>query len=351
MIAATYTQGQGFAVKDVERPKAGRGEAIIHVAASSICGTDMRIIRNGHRKLHDLQQVVLGHEFVGVIEDVGPEAQAPPAGTRVGVAPNFGCGKCDMCIRGLANMCPDYEAFGICFDGAHAEYVRIPEAVLRQGNVNVLPASLSWTEGSLIEPLSCVVNGLENCRVELGDTVLIFGAGPIGLMHVMLANVMGAARVIVVDMSEARLARAREVGAGETLNGKQGGVNEAILEITDGKGVNVAVTACSVASVQEQALHLLAPYGRLSLFGGLPQDSATVNFNSNLIHYKNLFVTGCTGGALIHYRKALAMVAARRVDVRQVVSHVIDPRKMGDAFDVALSGDCLKVVIQNGRHD
>ena len=170
MIAATYTQGGEFAVRDLAKPKIGEGEILLRVAASSICGTDVRIIRNGHRKLAPGQTIVLGHEFVGVIEAVGERLEGNyKVGQRVGVAPNFGCGHCEMCIRGRANMCADYEAFGISMDGAHAEYVRLPRKAILQGNIVPLPDSIGWVEASLAEPLSCVVNGINNVRIGLGD--------------------------------------------------------------------------------------------------------------------------------------------------------------------------------------
>lgn len=342
MIAATYTQGGVFAVESAAVPEIAADEILIKVQAASICGTDARIVRNGHRKLSDGQKIILGHEFSGVIERVGKRVEGYAAGQRVGVAPNYGCGRCGMCIRGLTNMCPDYRAFGIMIDGAHAEYVRVPRPAVEQGNLVVLPEGIPPEHATLIEPLSCVVNGLNNARVDLGDTVVIFGAGAIGLFHVMLAYAMGAARVIVVDPVEARLARARELGA-ETLTTDQD-TNARLLAMTGG-GANVVVTACSVPSVQEQALELLAPFGRLSLFGGLPKDSATVTINSNLIHYKNLFVTGMTGGSLADFRAAMRMIAAGRIDVDKVISHKLPMSRMQQAYEVMLSGDCLKVVL------
>ena len=128
MIAATYTQNETFRVEDVPSPEIAADELLVKVMASSICGTDVRIIRNGHRKLAPKQKLVLGHEFAGVVVQVGKQQTAFREGQRIGVAPNIGCGQCDMCVRGLPNMCPDYTAFGITFDGAHTEYVRIPAA-------------------------------------------------------------------------------------------------------------------------------------------------------------------------------------------------------------------------------
>ena len=266
MLAATYQQGGTFAVREVPVPEIGRDGLLLRVRAASICGTDLKIIRNGHRKMADGQCVVLGHEFIGTIERVGMDVTGYDAGQRVGLVPNAGCGHCDACIRGQANYCPHYTAFGIDRDGAHAPFVEVPGRFVAQGNVIPLPEGVSDREASLLEPFSCVVNGIRVSRIELGDTVAIFGAGPIGLMHLMLARNMGAARLIVIDPLDDRLRRALELGADVAINPVQEDVKERIRHETDGRGVDVVITACPVPEVQSQAVGLLAPYGRVCLF-------------------------------------------------------------------------------------
>jgi 2-desacetyl-2-hydroxyethyl bacteriochlorophyllide A dehydrogenase len=345
MIAATYTQNQGYAVQDVPVPEIADDELLVEVMASSICGTDLRILRSGHRKLKDGQRIVLGHEFAGVVVRAGDRAAGFRAGQRVGVAPNMGCGQCAMCIRGLPNMCPDYTAFGITLDGAHAEFVRIPRAAIVQGSVMTLPDGISFTEAALVEPLSCVVNGARATRIEPGDNVVIFGAGPIGLLHLLVARHSGAAKVIVADVQPHRLRKAEELGASVVVRSDGENVRQRVLDETGNQGADAVITACSVAAVQEMALELLAPFGRLCLFGGLPKDGSMIRLDSNLIHYKNLLVTGVTGGAPRDFRAAMSLVAAGRVDVRQVISHAFATADMAEAFRVALHEETMKVVI------
>jgi len=345
MIAATYTQDETFRVEDVPIPAIGADELLVQIMASSICGTDVRIIRNGHRKLASGQKIVLGHEFAGVVVKVGKHVKSFREGQRIGVAPNLGCGQCDMCIAGMPNMCPDYTAFGITFDGSHAEYVRIPAAAIAQGSVHVLPDNLPFAYASLIEPLSCAVNGSRASRIEMGDTAIIFGTGPIGLMHVMLARLSGAAKVIVVDVQANRLKQAQEVGAACTIDSSQEDVRERIFAETRGRGANAIITACSIPSVQEQALSLAAPFGRICFFGGLPKDGSCVRLDTNIVHYKQLILTGVTGGSPKDYRTALALIQSKRVDIAQVVSHYFPVTKMAEAFETALRGECMKIVI------
>ncbi len=350
MIAATYTQDKtGFRIEDVPMPEIGDEELLVRVEASSICGTDMRIIRNGHRKLVDGQKLVLGHELAGTIERVGARVKAYHPGQYVGIAPNLGCGQCTMCARGLPNMCPDYTAFGITFDGAHAEYVRVPQAAMAQSSVIVLPEQLPPEEAALLEPLSCVVNGNQAARIEMGDVVVVFGAGPIGLMHLMLANLCGASKVIVIDVRDDRLEKARQLGAAVVVNSEQEDANGRAMHETQGRGVDVVITACSVAAVQNQALAMLAPFGRLCFFAGLPKDGSNIPIDTNVVHYKNLLLTGTTGGSPRDFRTALALVASGRIDLRAIISHQFAQDEMDKAFNVALNGETMKVVLRRQR--
>lgn len=324
MIAATYTQGQKLEITDVPVPSLRAGDALLKVEATSICGTDTKIARAGHRKLKPGQRIILGHEFVGTI------VEGALKGQRVGVAPNWGCGACDACVRGMANMCAEYSAFGIDSDGSHTQYVRIPAIAIVQGNVTPLPDSVPAEEAALAEPLSCCLNGQKAARLAPGETVVIFGAGPMGLLHVALAAACGAAQIIVRDPVAERLQKALELGAtGTEVRGL----------------VDVVITATPVKSVAEEALVLLKPFGRLCLFAGLPKDDSVLRLDGNLIHYKNLTVTGTTGGCAVDYRAALNLIASRRVDVRPIISHVFPVTKVAEAYDVALSGKCLKVVM------
>jgi len=317
------------------------------VGATSICGTDLKIVSCGHRKLRPGQSNVLGHEFAGTVEQVGSRVAGFAPGMRVGIAPNIGCGLCPMCGRGLMNMCPDYSAFGIDRDGSHAEFVRIPAAAIAQGNVIALGQEVSMIDAALAEPFSCVVNGMRAAPLRLGDRVLVYGAGPMGLLNLMLAQVSGASCVYVVDLNEARLEKARDLGATAVLNPARGATPDWIRNLTGGRGVDVVVVAVPVSSLPQEGLQLLAPLGRMCLFASLPNGQSTVPLDTNTIHYKNLVVTGMTGGAPQDYRTALSLIESRRLDVRKVVSHVFPLREIERAYAVARSGAGLKIVMTN----
>lgn len=345
MRAATYTQGGAFAVHDIPRPEIGDDALLLRVTGASICGSDVKIVHFGHRKLQPGQRIVLGHEFLGVVERTGSRVSRFHVGQRVGVAPNAGCGVCDACLRGQANYCPNYLAFGINRDGAHAPFVEVPSRFITQGNVIPLPDTVSDREAALFEPFSCVVNGVRAARIQLGDTVVIYGAGPMGLLHVLLCRLAGAGQVVMVDPVESRLEQARSLGCDLTICPRTEDVVERLRRETDGHGADVVITACPSADVQPQAVQLLAPFGRLCLFGGLAKGVTPLALDTNLIHYNNLVVTGSTGGSVEDYRIALRLVAGKRVDLTRVIAHTFPLSDLENAYKTALAGPPGKVVL------
>lgn len=288
---------------------------------------------------------MLGHEFLGVIQEVGSRVVGLSPGQRVGLAPNAGCGQCDACVRGQSNYCPRYTAFGIDRDGAHAAYVKIPWPFIAQGNIIPLPDTVCDEEASLLEPFSCVVNGVRAARIELGDTVVIYGAGPMGLMHAMLCRISGAAKLIAIDPVEGRLEKAKSLGCDLALNPLEQDVPARLKHETGGRGADVVITACPVAEVQTEALELLAPFGRLCLFGGLPKTVEPVAMNTNAIHYGAFVVSGSTGGSVEDYRIALKLVAGKRVDLSRIISNVYALDQIEEAYQTALAQATGKVVL------
>jgi len=344
MISAAYTEGEGFCITDTPIPEIGPDDVLLRVQAASICATDVKIARCGHNKLAPGQRIVLGHEFVGVIEKCGDRVHGLAPGMRVGAAPNWGCGRCRACIRGMANLCPDFSAFGINTDGAQAPYVRIPGEAIAQGNVVELPANVPWDEASLAEPVSCVLNAQKVVSVAPGETVLIYGAGPMGMLHLLMARAIGASTIVMIDRNPKRLAKALELGADEVIDNSVESVAQRLSVLRGDQGADVAIIAVPVRELAQEALGLLAPFGRLCLFAGLRGD-VSVTLDGNAIHYRNLYVTGTTGGAAVDYRAAVALIASRRVDVRPVISHRFPFTQLKEAYDVAMGLEGLKIVL------
>lgn len=345
MKAAYLTAPGQIAMEEIERHSIGGGDLLMRMGATSICGTDLRIFKNGHFKIPEGQKRVLGHELTGEIVEVGSRVKGYGQGMRVALAPNIGCGVCGQCIQGQINICPDYDAFGITLDGGFQEYVVIPEFAVRSGCIVEIPENISYEEAALAEPLSCVHNSYNYLRTRPGDNVLIIGAGPIGALHTALHRSAGGTRIMVADLSSSRLEAVKAFGADITINSGEQDLKEAVMEYTGGKGADVIVTAASVASLQALSLELAAQSGRISFFGGLPSGKDKVELATNLIHYRQLSIFGTTGSTYTDHRISMDLIASGRIDVKPLISKRFQVAETAEAFRYALSGEGMKSFI------
>jgi L-iditol 2-dehydrogenase len=318
-----------------ERPA---GEALLRVNACGICGTDLRIASGSHRAYPEGTVRVPGHEIAGRLEAVGKGVDLP-VGSAAFIAPNVGCGHCPECRAGRVNLCRTPRALGITDDGGFAEFVLLDEQLIAQGNVLVVDDGRDMAALALVEPLACALRGSKACRIAEGDVVVIVGAGPVGLMHLQLARLRDPARVIVSEPSAARRAEAERFGADVT-------VEPADLAEAVGEGADVVITAAPAPAAQAQALELAAPGARINFFGGLPRDSSRVELDTNLIHYRELVVTGTTANTTADCRDALELVVSGRVDTAALIGDREPLDAAADAFAAARSGELLKVVIE-----
>jgi len=346
MLAAVYHGPEDVRLEEVPVPIIGADEVLLKVANAGICGTDLRIWHGAHRKFPPGTVRIPGHELVGDIAELGANVKGLEPGERVFVAPNMGCGHCRQCVSGNNNRCARYEAIGVTMDGAFAEYVRIPAAAILQGNLIPLAAQADPAAAALIEPFACVLRGQDAVAVRPGEVVLVVGAGPIGVMHVMLARLRGAGRVIVSDLLPDRLRLAIRTGADRTVSPLQEDLAAVIAEESGGEGADVIIVAAPAAGAQEEALKLSAIGGRINLFGGLPREQSTIRFDSNLVHYKELVVTGTTACSTADCWRAAALVNSGRVDLSHLVSARFPLSEALQALAAAEDRKSLKVVIE-----
>jgi len=331
-------------IENIDVPNIGENEVLMRVRAASICGTDLRIISYGHFKIPEGETRILGHEIAGEIVAVGPRVKNLEVGTRISVAPNIGCGICNDCVGGNTNLCQNYEALGITFNGAFAEYVRIPYQFIEQGNIFCLPDSITYEEASLAEPLSTIINGSEACKIKPADIVLIIGAGPIGILHVMFAKLRGAQKVIVSEMINERREQVKKFGADFVIDPSKDDVRSVLMELSYGRGPDVIIVAAPSAKAQESSLDLIARGGRINFFGGLMKGQETINFNSNSVHYKQVYVTGTTGSNIMQYRRAMELIISRRINISSLISAKYSLDQAHEAFRRASSKKDLKIL-------
>ncbi|HHY46642.1 MAG TPA: alcohol dehydrogenase catalytic domain-containing protein [Firmicutes bacterium] len=348
MIAAVLHGPGDMRVETVDTPAIGPGDILVRVKAAAVCGTDLRIFKSGFNR-PDARgpgpKRILGHEVAGEVEAVGDGVTGFRPGDRVTIAPNIGCGTCNECVQGYNHLCRDYRAIGIALDGGFAEYVLFPAKAVAQGNVCKIPENLSYEEAAINEPLSCCYNGMMACRVSPGDAVLIIGAGPIGALHIMLARLTGARKIMVSDIVDERLKAIEVFGPDAAINPTREALPETIMAETQGRGADVVIVACPSPDAQREALELAAVCGRINFFGGLPRDIENVPLNTNLIHYKQLTVTGTTGSSTHQFRNTLAILASGKVNIRPVITSRVALRDIAKAFSEARDMSSLKTVI------
>jgi len=346
MLAAVYHGPNDLRVENVSIPKIGKGELLIKVLSASICGTDLRIFHGNHRMYTPGTIRIPGHEVVGTIAEVGVEVKDYSVGQRVFCAPNTGCGHCQQCITGNNNLCPNYDAIGVTSDGGFAEYVRIPAKSIHQGNVIPVSESVDPAVAALMEPFACVLRGQNAVHIKPGEIVLILGAGPIGVMHAKLAKASGARRVIVSEPLPDRGAQAKRMGANRVVNPTIENLKSVLNEESDGRGADVIIVAAPVHVAQESALDLAAISGRINFFGGLPKDHPTINFDSNLVHYKELVITATTACSTADCWRATQIVNSGLVDFSDIISQRFPLKDAVIAFAAAEDRKSLKIVLE-----
>lgn len=346
MLAAVYYGPQDLRVERRPVPQPGPGDVLVRVRSAGICGTDLRIYHGGHRMYAPGTLRVPGHEAAGEVAAVGREVQGLSTGQPVFVAPNYGCGRCRQCITGNNNRCANYGAPGITIDGAFAEYMLVPAASVVQGNLIPIEAQVDPAAAALIEPFACVLRGQAALHITATDVVLIVGAGPIGIMHLLAARLQGARRVIVSENNPERATQAARFGAHRVVIPHQEDLATAIAEETGGEGADAIVVAAPAHSAFELAPQLAAIGGRINFFGGLPKDRPAIQLDANLVHYKELVVTGTTASSTADCWRASNLVNAGKIDLAPLVSARFPLQEAVEAIEAAGSGKLLKVVIE-----
>ena len=346
MLAAVYHNPNDLRVEEVPIPDISPDEVLIKVKAASICGTDLRILHGNHRLYPAGTVRIPGHEITGVVIKAGSRVQSVPIEQTVFIAPNIGCGHCRQCVSGNNNLCSNFEALGITMDGGFAEYMRVPAPAIRQGNIIPITSEIDAAAAALIEPLACVLRSHDLLKIRPGDNVLVVGAGPIGVLHIQMARLAGASCIVVSDPNEERLKIALELGADFGINPSQENLIKFISEKTAGYGMDVIIVAAPAHVAQESALELAAIRGRICFFGGLPKDRPTIQFNSNLVHYKELLITATTGSSTENCWRASQIVNSGRIDLSALISLHSPLDQAIEAFQAAESGKVMKVVLE-----
>jgi L-iditol 2-dehydrogenase len=332
-------------IEDAPEPECGPDEVKLRVRNCSTCGTDVKIFHNGHQNLSPPR--IIGHEVAGEVVEVGAEVSGWSVGDRAQVIAAVPCGECYECRKGWMAVCENQTSVGYQYDGGFAEYMIVPRQVLKVDGLNRIPDNIGFDEASAAEPFACAINAQELVHVGEGDTVVVFGAGPIGCLHTRLARANGASRVFLIDVLADRLAMSADaVKPDEVLNGREVDVVERVKELTDGRGADVVITATAANVAQEQAIRMAARRGRISFFGGLPKTNPFIQCDSNLVHYRELMIMGANGSAPSHNKRALEYIASGEVPVKDLITVHLPLDRVLEAFDIVAKGEAIKVTVE-----
>jgi L-iditol 2-dehydrogenase len=261
----------------------------------------------------------------------------------VALCPIIACGRCYYCVRGLPNRCLKRITLGYEENGGLSQYLLVPSAIVSLGHVLAVPEGLSSEAATLTEPLACVLNSLETCRLAPGGSLLLLGAGPMGLLHLLLARTLGVATILVSEVNEERLQQAQRLGADLALNPERDNLGEAVLAATNGLGVDAVVVTTGVASLVEPALAAVRRQGTVSLFGGFPPDS-TVSLDPNLVHYSEVALTGSQNATPDQYRRALQLLTVMP-RAAEINTHRFPLEEGAKAYESRVGMDGLKSLV------
>jgi len=302
MMAAVLYGKEHLQVEPVAVPKLETGDILVRVRVALTCGTDVKVFRRGYHARMIVPPAVFGHELAGDVVRVGEGVTSFVPGQRVVAANSAPCNECYFCRRGLENLCEDL----LFNNGAYAEYIRIPARIVER-NTYEIPADVSYQDAALVEPLACVLRGLEETGFRAGDTLGIIGLGPIGLMFVRLAKLHGA-RVIAIGRRKTQLDRAEAAGADELISTEHvSRPAEHVRSLTKGRGVDVAIEAVGNPETWHWAVDMVRRGGTVNFFGGCPNESK-VSLDTSLLHYSEITCKASFHHTPAHIRKALDII-------------------------------------------
>ena len=345
-MKALVLYGPGdYRVSEWELPQCPDRGLLVKVLACGLCGSDLRTLGSGHRNI--VYPRIIGHEIAGIVEETGKSYTGEwKKGDTLAIGPMVYCARCVFCRQGRHELCSDTREIAQQWNGGFGEYIAVPGEAVAFGAISRIPEGLPPSLATLSEPASSCIHAQMKAGISLGDCVVIFGCGPIGCMHVVLARARGARKIIVVDVSDDRLGMCGQFGPDLCINSAHEDLNECVARETGGMGADVVITANPVGATQVQALEIAKKGGRVVFFGGLPHGDSKPGIDTNLIHYKGLTVIGISTFNLEHYRLALECLFTGVIPAKKIVTHILPLVDADKAIRLAKEGKALKIVLE-----
>lgn len=341
MKAAVMYGPNDIRYEDAEKPGCPDGGLLLNIKAIGLCGSDIRNLTTDSRK--GRYPHIYGHEQVGVLEEVAKGVDNFKVGDRVYVYPLAPCGKCDFCRAGDTADClspDDYTER----QGGFADYIGIVRKQIAGGSVYRIPDGIDFELASLGEPLSSVYACQDNINVKLGDTVVILGAGPIGCFNAQLAKLRGAFTVIMIEVNDLRLEKAKDFGVDHIINSTREDPIEAVRKLTNGFGADKVISANPSTQAQAQSVYMTKKGGIAVFFGGVPKGKKA-EIDTNYVHYNNIWIYGNYGASAIQCKKAFELAISPVFPARKFLTHVMPLSQINEAIRLTQTGEAIKVVL------
>lgn len=327
-----------FEMRDMSFDLLGEQEILVEVHSCGICGTDVHIYHGEEGSAKVTPPVVLGHEFAGIVTDIGDSVSGISIGDHVTIDPNMYRGKCMPCRMGRKQNCENLKALGVNCNGGFAQY-----AVCPAKQCFVLDKSLDYDVAAMTEPLACVVHGIDNAHIVPGQTVTVIGGGTIGLLMVEMARISGASTVILSEPVKARRNIGLEVGADAVIDPINECVSDRIKEITGRDGTDIVIECVGKPFATEQAFHT-AGFGATILLFSVPQVGAMAPLPLFDVYKKELRIVGSMINPDTHQR-AVNLLNSGRIEVKKLITHHYDLEHLEDAIKMQMSNESIKVVV------
>ncbi len=343
MLAARFYAPMDVRLEEIEVPQPGPGEVLVRVGAATTCGTDLKTYRRGHPLLIKHPPSPFGHEVAGTIVEVGTQVAGWRPGARVVVANSAPCNRCFFCRRGQQSLCEDL----LLLNGAYADYLLVPARIVEQ-NLWELPTNIPFTSAALTEPLACALHGIEESDIHPGESVVIIGAGPLGLLLLAVARLKGA-RVIVCGRNPEKLAVARALGADEIVDMTQMPEHSnqiaAVRALTEAqRGADVVIEAVGVPELWEAAVRMVRRGGLVNFFGGCASGTA-ISLETQPLHYDEITLKGVFHHTPAYFSTALHLIASGRIPVERLITDTLPLQELPRAFDRLLAHQGIKYAL------
>ncbi len=340
MKSVSVREPSVVSVDDVQGSVPGPGDILVRMHACGICGSDLEKVYGQYGQ----PSTRLGHEPAGVISQMGSDVKGFEVGDRVFTHHHVPCYDCHLCRHGSETMCPRYYETNLSPCGLSEEYV-VPAWNVLHGGVLKLSDSTSFEDAAMIEPLACCIRAWRKCSYQKGDSIAVFGAGPTGMMHLLLARAKEFSRTFCLDVNDFRLDFAKKFGVTGAINATYKDRQKIIMDGTGGEGVDVAVVATSSLAALEDAICVTRRGGTVMMFG-VPSKGATISLDMGRIYSREIALVTSYAASDRDTAEALQMIESSQIDVGGLITHTYGISDSQQAFDHARSGDrAMKIII------